>query len=88
MILRNESSIQNVAMLTGLRMTVCRVHTRFSRSIAAVAVTFVATKVTKSASQQKGFFAAQAFRRKPGKTRAAIILPGEPCALRPGMQKL
>lgn len=51
-------------------------------------VTFEAPKVTKSAvPQQKASLPHKPFRCKPGKTGAALILPGETCALRPGMAK-
>src|SRR6185312_3056048 len=70
-----------------VRMTVRRVHIIFSPLNCRWAVTFEAPKVTKSASSPEGFFAAQALRCKARKTGATLILPGEPCAFRPCMQK-
>jgi hypothetical protein len=64
-------------------------HNAWCRSIAAEAVTFEAPKVTKSASQQKCFFAAQglcaANQAKPG---LQYFCPEDPFALRPRMQNI
>jgi len=48
----------------------CKDHLMFLPLNCRWAVTFEAPKVTKSASHQKGFFAAQALTLQAGKTRA------------------
>jgi hypothetical protein len=58
------------------------------RSIAAEAVTFEAPKVTKSAAQQKGFFAARAFALQIRQNLGCNLFAGEPVAFRPLCKKL